>query len=336
MNKIVLIFILPFLLAACIREPEDAENTYAGNMEALWRIVDTRYCYLDYKNINWDSVRNVYVSRIDAGASKQDYFDLLGEMLGELKDGHVNLYSDFNTSRYWKWFTDYPSNFDTDIIYGTNYLGDNYKAINGLHYAKIHGGKVGYIYYGSFNVQFSDLNMYNVLNYFKDCEALIIDVRNNGGGYLSMAEQFASYFFEEETVTGYISHKTGNGHSDFSKPEAIKTPSHAKIRWLRPVAVLANRKSYSSTNSFIARMKMAPYAIVVGDKSGGGGGLPMSSELPNGWMVRFSSSPMFDAEMNHTEWGIDPDVPAALLSPDASTGSDNIIETAIGLIIKKK
>lgn len=334
MKKYILILILSVIgLSSCIEEPMADKNDHFGNFEALWKIIDTRYCYLDYKNINWDSIHTVYKARVDTSMTDFELFDLFGEMLGELKDGHVNLYSDFNTSRYWKWFTEHPANFNSTLIYKNRYLGTNYKAVGGLRYAKISNNKVGYIYYGDFSDRFSDVNIVNILTYFKDCEGLIIDVRNNGGGYLDLSEQFASYFFETETVTGYMQHKTGNGHAQFSEPTAVKTPNHEQIHWGRRVAVLSNRMSYSATNSFISRMKIAPNAIVVGDSSGGGGGLPISSELPNGWMVRFSSSPMFDAAMEHTEWGIAPDVKVDLKDADVANGYDTIIETAISLVI---
>lgn len=321
-------------LSSCIEEPVQQPDNHLGNFEALWRIIDTRYCYLDYKNINWDSIHTVYKARVDTSMTDFELFDLFGEMLGELQDGHVNLYSDFNRSRYWKWFTDYPANFDSELIFHDRYLGTNYLAVGGIRYAKISNDKVGYMYYGDFSNRFSDTNIEYIFTYFKDCEALIIDVRNNGGGYLDLSEQFASYFFTTETVTGFMQHKTGNGHSDFSEPVAIKTPTHKSLKWQRPVAILTNRMSYSATNSFVSRMKLAPNAIIVGDNTGGGGGLPFSSELPNGWMVRFSTSPMFDASMQHTEWGIVPDVKVDLKAADVENGYDTIIEKAITLIIK--
>ncbi len=334
MKIFLIIFTVLFSLSSCIDEPTQQPDNHKGNFEALWKIMDTRYCYLDYKNINWDSVHTVYETRMDTSMTDFELFDLFGEMLGELKDGHVNLYSNFNRSRYWKWFTDYPSNFNNNLIYNNNYLGFDYLAVGGMRYAKIFNNKVGYIYYGDFSDRFSDTNISYIFSYFKDCEALIVDVRNNGGGYLDLSEQFASYFFTAETVTGYMQHKTGNGHSDFSEPVAIKTPTHKNIKWQRPVAVLSNRMSYSATNSFVSRMKLVPNAVIVGDSTGGGGGLPISSELPNGWMVRFSSSPMFDASMQHIEWGIAPDVKVDLKTSDTENGYDTIIEMAITLIIK--
>jgi hypothetical protein len=335
MKKYSFILILLFFsLYSCIDEPKLEENNHLGNFESLWKIIDTRYCYLDYKKINWDSIHTVYKTRVDSNMTDIQLFELFGNMLGELKDGHVNLYSDFNTSRYWKWFTDYPSNFNSTVVYGNRYLGTNYMVVGGLRYAKIRNGEIGYIYYGDFSDRFSDVNITNIFTYFKNCKALIIDVRNNGGGYLDLSEQFASYFFTQKTVTGYMQHKTGNGHTQFSKAEAITTPAHETIQWQLPVAVLSNRMSYSATNAFISKMKIAPNAVIVGDKSGGGGGLPLSSELPNGWMVRFSSSPMFDATMQHTEWGIDPDVKVDLKPADVENGYDTIIETAISHILK--
>ena len=330
-NYLLLAFIL-FAFSSCMNEPDIQPNTNIGNFESLWKIIDTKYCYLDYKKINWDSIHTVYKTRVDSVKSEVGLFRVLGRMLDELKDGHVNLYSDFNMSRYWNWFTDYPSNFDSALIYSPRYLGSNYQIAGGFQYERIDNGNVGYIYYSSFSDYFSDTNIRYILQYFSNCKGLIIDVRNNGGGYLDLSGTLASYFFDKDQITGYICHKTGIGHSDFSTPVAIKTTAHKTIQWQRPVVILTNRMAFSATNAFICRMKYATHATIVGDKSGGGGGLPMSSEIPNGWMVRFSTSPMFDASMNQIEWGIDPDVKVALSTNDKLAGYDTLIEKAIRII----
>jgi len=327
----VLLFVVT-MITSCMREPEMQPNTYKGNFQALWNIIDTRYCYIDYKKINWDSIYTVYHHKLPAIKDEVAFFDLLGNMLAELKDGHVNLYSSFDRSRYWKWFEDYPDNFSTDLIEKDRYLGKNYRIAGGLKYTKINNNQIGYIYYGSFSDSFSDNNMAYAMKSFANCRGLIIDVRNNGGGSLDLSKQLASYFFTNDVVTGYIRHKTGNGHSDFSAAVEIITPTHKTIQWQLPVIILTNRLSYSATNDFVNRMKRAPNAIIVGDKTGGGGGLPFSSELPNGWMVRFSASPMFNSDMQNTEFGIEPDYTVNLSILDQEKGIDTIIEKAISLI----
>jgi len=321
------------LFTACLEEPEPFANTKEGNFEALWHIVDTRYCYLDYKQVNWDSVYEVYHPRLDTIHSDVALFDLFASMLNTLKDGHVNLYSSFDISRYWKWFLDYPSNFDTELLHTDRYLGEDYRMAGGIDYALIDGGKVGYLYYGSFLDEFTDENIRRIFQTFASCDGLIVDIRNNGGGSIALAEKLASYFMQEKTLTEYMNHKTGDGHSAFSKPVAVYTSaSIPDMRWEKPVVVLANRHSFSATNSFVCRMKLAPNAIIMGDRTGGGGGMPLSNELPNGWMVRFSACPMFDANMQHTEWGLDPDVSVMLDSTDRANGFDTLIETAIDWI----
>jgi len=329
MQKYLVIFLLAIFSFSCIEDPDIQPNNLGGNFKALWEIIDTRYCYLDYKNIDWDSIYIVYHSQLSYTKNEYELFDLLGKMLDELKDGHVNLYSSFNVSRYWNWFTDYPKNFNDSLIYTDRYLGENYRIAGGMHYEIINNGDIGYIYFGDFEKEFTDTNIAYIFNYFSHCKGIILDVRNNGGGYLSGAEQLASYFFKEKTLTGYISHKTGPGHSDFSEPVKIYTTPHKNLRWLRPVVILTNRMSYSATNDFVNRMKLAPYALIVGDKTGGGGGLPLSSEIPNGWMIRFSASPLFNSKMEHIEDGINPDVPKNMTKIDEMNGYDSIIEEAI-------
>ena len=79
-------------------------------------------------------------------------------------------------------------------------------------------------------------------------------------------------------------------------------------------------------------MRQCPQVTVVGDRTGGGSGLPFSSELPSGWSVRFSACPMFDSEMNQIEFGIAPDLYCSLTEYDVQRGVDTLIETAREII----
>lgn len=333
-RKILLIISIIFSLNSCVEEIVPPSNTYQSNFESLWKIIDTRYCYLDYKQINWDSVYMAHSARLGSDtANKYVFFDAMAEMLANLKDGHVNIYSEFNSSRYHHWFTDYPSNFDKDLIYGDRYLGDNYAYVNGLAYEKIADNQVGYIYYGSFSSDFSPKNMKEILLRFQNCKGVIIDVRNNGGGSLSLSNDLASWFFERDTVSLYILEKTGPGHTEFSSPKPLITTASSSLYWGRPVVVLTNRMCYSATNAFVGRMKDAPNAVIIGDRTGGGGGFPLSNELPNGWMVRFSSGQILNGKKEQIEFGIEPDIAVDLDTVYTNQGIDNMIETGVNYIL---
>ena len=52
----ILLTLLP-LLNGCIRE-EEFDNTPQGNFEALWKIINEQYCFLDYKQIDWDAIHD--------------------------------------------------------------------------------------------------------------------------------------------------------------------------------------------------------------------------------------------------------------------------------------
>src|SRR5690554_7077852 len=67
------------------------DNNPKGNFDALWNIIDRNYCFFEYKNINWDAVYKNYSSRITPNMNNEALFKLMGQMLAELKDGHVNL-----------------------------------------------------------------------------------------------------------------------------------------------------------------------------------------------------------------------------------------------------
>ena len=138
-------------------------------------------------------------------------------------------------------------------------------------------------------------------------------------------------------MVGSVRHKVGKGHNDFSAPVEVKVKAIERgVRWLRPVVLLVNRGVYSAANDFTLKMKGLPYVAVIGDQTGGGGGLPMSSELPNGWAVRYSSTQTFDSEGNHIEMGIAPDYRVQLNNTIAAQqGLDTMIESAVYYINKR-
>ena len=328
MKKNILFLLLAalLLLPGCDSDTE-YNNSRRDNFEDLWRIMDQNYCFFELKGVDWDAIHDKYSVLITDTMSQDSLFNVMGDMLAELKDGHTNLISSFNVSRYWSWYEEYAPNYYEDIR--DNYLGTDYRIAGGMKYRKLAEGRVGYIYYGSFASGVSETNLDYILSYFKDCKALIIDVRDNSGGMLNYSDQIASRFVKEKTLTGYMSHKTGHGHNDFSKPYPMYISPSDRVQWLRPVIVLTNRRCYSATNAFVQTMRMLPNVTIMGDRTGGGSGFPFNSELPNGWSVRFSACPMYDSEMNCTEFGIDPDIPVSMTMSDILKGYDTIIDTAI-------
>lgn len=324
-DVISLVLVALLLFSACSERDEYTTDPLA-NFKALWKQIDESYCFFEYKNIDWDAIHDKYSVQISDSMNRYQLFDVLGKMLAELKDGHTNLISTFNISRFWNWHEDYPDNFNT--VVHRKYLGTDYCIAGGLRY-RILEDSIGYVYYGDFSSIVSDTHLDEMFLHFRDCYALIFDVRNNTGGTLTHSERIAARFATEKLTAGYIVHKTGPGHQDFSAPYPIQLSPSKRVRWLRPVALLTNRTCYSATNDFVCKMKLFNQVTVIGDRTGGGCGLPFHAELPNGWSVRFSSSPMLNAQKEITEYGIDPDIKIDIVESDQLNNIDTIIEVAI-------
>ena len=94
MKQVIIALITLFALTSCIDE-EEHPDTPQGNFEALWKIIDEHYCFFDYKHqaygLDWQQVYNKYKVRVNGNMSNMQLFEVLANMLGELRDGHVNL-----------------------------------------------------------------------------------------------------------------------------------------------------------------------------------------------------------------------------------------------------
>jgi hypothetical protein len=335
MRKIWLVIcvgLMALSAASCVDE-EQLPDTPEGNFEALWKIIDEHYCFLDYKQhetgLDWDAVHTKYRRRIDDSMTEMQLFEVLTAMLAELRDGHVNLTAAHDYGRYWSWYEDFPANLSDTLL--RRYMGTDYRIASGLKY-RILDDNIGYIRYESFSSPLGEGNLDEVMVHLMLCQGLIIDIRGNGGGDLTNAEMLAARFCHEKTLVAYTQHKTGPGHSDFSAMEPLYLEPSGNVRWHKPVVVLTNRHVYSAANEFTMYMKAMPQVKVVGDRTGGGAGMPFSSSLPNGWSVRFSAIPTYDAEKHSTEFGIDPDYHVELTDSDFAAGRDTMIEFARRLL----
>ena len=318
--------------ASCVNE-EEFPDTPKGNFEALWKIIDEHYCFFDYKQhvygLDWQAAYNKYKVRVEGGINDYQLFEVLTGMLGELRDGHVNLYSAFDSGRYWSWHEDYPANFSDTLQ--RRYLGTDYRISSGLYY-RILDDNIGYLYCGSFSIALGESALNEAINHMAFCNGLIVDIRGNGGGNLTEAEMLAARFCNEKTLVGYMQHKTGKGHGDFSDMEPQYIEPSGNLRWQKPVAVLTNREVFSAANDFVKYMKCFPLVKTVGDQTGGGSGMPFTSSLPNGWTVRFSACPSYDRDRLQVEFGIAPDYPVAQTDEDFRLGRDTLIEFARKLL----
>lgn len=114
----------------------------------------------------------------------------------------------------------------------------------------------------------------------KGMQKLIIDVRDNTGGYLDSAETTASLFLEKGKIIYSLQDK--NGKEDY------KDTTETKREY--PIVVLINRNSASSSEILAAALKDSYNAILVGETSYGKGKVQQTYDIENGGMAKYTSA----------------------------------------------
>lgn len=309
-----------------------------STFEYLWNKVNEQYAFFDIKGIDWDSVHRVYQPMLQEGMDDERLFDLCAAMLNTLRDGHTNLISNFNISRndsvYYKMVAE--KNIDTDVVL-LNYLTLDYHSTGGFSHNAIRDGQVAYLRLSTFENAIDDATLKYLMDRYKNCKGMILDLRQNGGGLVSNVKEMLSIFDNHGQPLYRTQIKSGPGRDDFSELFTVLADTTCLLDhpYRKPVAVLIDRGSYSATSFFSVCTQAYDNILLFGDYSGGGLGLPNGGELPNGWTYRFSITRTIANDGGNYENGVPPDV-RVLLDPDLTAqGIDNVIETAADWILSK-
>lgn len=333
MKKTILPFLIALITGCSNFTVDDARSDPASIFNAFWSDMDKHYAYFEYKRIDWDSVKVSCQSKINNDTDDETLLDYFQEILNLLRDGHLNVW---NQERYL--YYDYRDNnaptpnwISHDAL--ISYLADTTQVNNTLYYGRIRDANIGYLYIRNFWGSPSDYDRIDeIITGFSDTKGMIIDVRNNGGGDSQNAEKIASRFADSSRLSMKFRRKNGPGHGDFTQWENhyIRPEGNA---YRKKVCVLINQTSFSSAEMFALFMKVIPQVTLVGDTTGGGGGNPITRELPNGWQYRFSTSQEVTPDMKQTENnGVYPDVAIWLTENEYDNKVDAILEKAIEVL----
>lgn len=341
---IIAVFFASLAFASCEKYDtiKEVNTDYMYNFEVFWSMVDEQYCYLDYKNIDWEAVRAEMLPRVEAAQTEQQFFNVLEASLDYLRDGHVWMVSPFKTYSCDEYLYDengveYPDNFDFGVVKDF-YVKEMFLTMeNGIYFGEIErdGRTIAYIHYSGFEEEWSDDDYKYIEPIVNGADGLILDIRNNPGGTGETGLTLAGNFFKEKTLVGYHAIKTGSGHNDFSDLQALYAHPSEEHNWAdKKTALLTNRHVYSTANLFTSALKQAKNVTQIGGISGGGGAMPMTHYLPNGWLVVFPANALFDVNKQHIENGIAPDIEVNCTDAEFAAGKDAIIEAAIEYLSK--
>ncbi len=338
-KKIFQAMILILVCISCeeIFYDESVSGTPRNVFNHLWHEVDEKYSFFDLKNVDWDSVYVKYDTLVNNEMSDEELFESLSNMLNELQDAHVSLHAPFNVSKFDDIFLNNPSNFNESLV-KKHYLADEYLITGGLQHKTLYrdSSVVGYIYYPSLVETVSENDIDYVVKKYKDADGIILDIRDNTGGNIANVFNISERFADQKRLVYNICLKNGPARDDFTGSEPVYVSPSGDFQFTRETMLLVNRKSYSASNLMAVIMKSFPHCTLIGDTTGGGGGIPTGGELPNGWTYQFSASKTLTPDGFNIEKGIPPDIIQYLNETGAINGIDSIIEKAVDQIMTKK
>lgn len=182
-------------------------------------------------------------------------------------------------------------------------------------------GQVAYLHIAAMNQQSLALFQNQLASpQVQRAKALIIDVRDNGGG--NIHQQLIDILSRRS----YAQIRLRDGRK-------IGQPT---VAWDRPFAVLINERSYSDAEVFPHAIKTLGMGTIVGVQTPGAVIGTQNITLSDGTSWRLPMSGFFNIDGTNQEHnGCVPDVPVQITPADRLAGKDPQLETAVDLLLKQ-
>lgn len=178
---------------------------------------------------------------------------------------------------------------------------------------------VGYIQIQTFSATTSKQVKDKINGFSKNIDSIVIDVRNNTGGYLSAAYEIADYFVVKGKPIYQLKDKEG-------KITTYKAKSNV-LREFEGISVLINEYSASASEVLTLALKESANATTIGIKSYGKGTVQETDTLSSGAMVKYTTAYWLSPNGNSINTiGISPDI--------EEKNADKQLDTAINMYKK--
>ncbi len=160
---------------------------------------------------------------------------------------------------------------------------------------------IGYIQIQTFSATTSKQVKNKINNFSSNIDSIIIDVRNNTGGYLSAAYEIADYFISKGKAIYQLKDKN-NKISKYNAKDGV-------LKSFKGISVLINEYSASASEVLTLALKESANATIIGIKSYGKGTVQEKDVLSSGAMVKYTTAYWLSPNGNSINGiGINPDV----------------------------
>jgi len=156
-----------------------------------------------------------------------------------------------------------------------------------------------------------------------EIDSVVLDLRNNPGGYLGVAQDIAGWFIEEGKI---VTTEKGNQHKVFKAEGNEKFKSYS-------VNVLINKGSASGAEILAAALRENRGTKLIGETSFGKGTIQEIHPLYNGSMLKITTTEWLTPNGNSiNEVGLKPDIAVEMPAQNINTEKDTQLQKAINLL----
>ena len=206
-------------------------------------------------------------------------------------------------------------------------------------------GNIAYLALNYFDHESIAAKFDSIYPQLKTAKALILDVRQNGGGNSQYGWDIVSKLTNKDFPMGQWQTRSyrpafrawGNKQEWFTDKNIYSiTRKDTTDYYHGPVAVLTSGKTNSAAEDFLSAFRQAKRGILVGEPSSGSTGQPLFVQLPGGGLLAVCSKR--DALYDGTEWvgkGFEPDVPVHPTVAAFRQGKDVVLEKAVDVLTQQ-
>jgi RNA polymerase sigma factor (sigma-70 family) len=265
-------------------------ETVGAGFDQVWQSMDRSYSYFALKpDVDWAKLRDEYRPKAVRAQSAGELAEVLKEMLGHLKDGHVWIdMPDGKTIGTHRSPWAYNGNRKAILAQLTDTTECGGYAVVGR--TKPDG--FGYFLMTQQSAATPELVAKAVaaIEKLADAPGFVIDLRNANGGSEPLAQEVARLFCEKKVVYAKSRFRNGKGHDDFTEDQPRELPPAKSGRpYLKPVVCLLGPGCVSSGEGFAQMLAALPHVTTVGLPTRGSSGNPSAVEVgETGLVVYFS------------------------------------------------
>jgi len=129
-------------------------------------------------------------------------------------------------------------------------------------------GNIGYLKFGAFaDADYCAPTVAAAMTFVANTRALIVDLRENGGGQPKMVALIASYLFDRRTHLNDLWTRSTDSTAEFWTLDSI---AGKRFGGTKPVYVLTSSNTFSGAEEFTYDLKSLKRATIVGETTGGG------------------------------------------------------------------